>query len=165
MPGTPRYRGLRRTTTRSALLAAAEELFGLRGFAGVSVDEITARAGVAKGTFYNHFADKADLAHHLALEIRAGMRERIGTPLPSGLHLVAGELDAAIAWSSLAICVSGRATGSTVRCCSHRPNPTPSTAAAVPTEARVKGTGRRPRAPNSITSATAHITVSTAALV
>jgi AcrR family transcriptional regulator len=78
MPGTPRYRGLRRTTTRSALLAAAEELFGLRGFAGVSVDEITARAGVAKGTFYNHFADKADLAHHLALEIRAGMRERIG---------------------------------------------------------------------------------------
>ena len=79
MPGTPRYRGLRRTTTRSALLAAAEELFGLRGFSGVSVDEITARAGVAKGTFYNHFADKADLAHHLALEIRAGMRERIGT--------------------------------------------------------------------------------------
>ncbi|MFN7323958.1 MAG: TetR/AcrR family transcriptional regulator, partial [Sphingomonadales bacterium] len=59
-------------------MGAAEELFGLRGFANVSVDEITARAGVAKGTFYNHFADKADIANHIALEIRTGLRERIG---------------------------------------------------------------------------------------
>ncbi|NDE01211.1 MAG: TetR/AcrR family transcriptional regulator [Gammaproteobacteria bacterium] len=79
MPKKPRYRGIRRTATRDALMAAAEELFGLQGFADVSVDEITARAGVAKGSFYNHFTDKADLAHHLALEIRAGMREQIGT--------------------------------------------------------------------------------------
>jgi lipid-A-disaccharide synthase len=35
------------------------------------------------------------------------VRERIGTPLPSGLHLVSGDLDAAIRWSSLALCVSG----------------------------------------------------------
>lgn len=59
-------------------MVAAEELFGLRGFANVSVDEITARAGVAKGTFYNHFADKADMANHIALEIRTGLKERIG---------------------------------------------------------------------------------------
>jgi AcrR family transcriptional regulator len=78
MPSTPRYRGLRRTANRTALMGAAEELFGLRGFANVSVDEITARAGVAKGTFYNHFADKADMANHIALEIRTGLRERIG---------------------------------------------------------------------------------------
>ena len=51
MPGTPRYRGLRRTANRDALLGAAEELFGIRGFGNVSIDEITARAGVAKGTF------------------------------------------------------------------------------------------------------------------
>lgn len=78
MPGMPRYRGLRRTANRPALMGAAEELFGLRGFANVSIDEITARAGVAKGTFYNHFADKADIANHIALEIRTGLRERIG---------------------------------------------------------------------------------------
>lgn len=59
-------------------MSAAEELFRLRGFANVSIDEITARAGVAKGTFYNHFADKADIANHIALEIRTGLRERIG---------------------------------------------------------------------------------------
>ena len=78
MPGTPRYRGLRRTVNRLALMGAAEELFGLRGFANVSVDEITARAGVAKGTFYNHFSDKAEMANQIALEIRTGLRERIG---------------------------------------------------------------------------------------
>lgn len=78
MPEMPRYRGLRRTPNRAALMGAAEELFGLRGFANVSIDEITARAGVAKGTFYNHFADKADIANHIALEIRTGLRERIG---------------------------------------------------------------------------------------
>lgn len=78
MLGMPRYRGLRRTANRPALMGAAEELFGLRGFANVSIDEITARAGVAKGTFYNHFADKADIANHIALEIRTGLRERIG---------------------------------------------------------------------------------------
>ncbi len=78
MPRMPRYRGLRRTANRPALMGAAEELFGLRGFANVSIDEITARAGVAKGTFYNHFADKADIANHIALEIRTGLRERIG---------------------------------------------------------------------------------------
>ena len=78
MPGTPRYRGLRRTASRQALLDAAEELIGRRGFAGVSVDEITARAGVAKGTFYNHFADKADVANLIARGIRDELRALIG---------------------------------------------------------------------------------------
>lgn len=40
-------------------------------------------------------------------ELLEMIRERVGTPLPSGLHLVAGELDAAIQWSSIAVCVSG----------------------------------------------------------
>jgi len=40
-------------------------------------------------------------------DLRARVRERIRGPLPSGLYLVAGELDAAITWCDLAICVSG----------------------------------------------------------
>lgn len=79
MPGKPRYRGLRRTANREALLGAAEDLFGRHGFGAVSVDEIVARAGVAKGTFYNHFADKEDLAANLALVIRQAVRDRIAT--------------------------------------------------------------------------------------
>lgn len=83
MPGTPRYRGLRRTANREALLGAAEELFGQHGFGAISVDEIVARAGVAKGTFYNHFADKADLAASLAIGIRHAVRERIAKIKPA----------------------------------------------------------------------------------
>jgi AcrR family transcriptional regulator len=72
------YRGLRRTLSRNALLGAAVELIGTHGFANVSIDEIVARAGVAKGTFYNHFKDKHDIAHHVALGIRHEIRDRIG---------------------------------------------------------------------------------------
>lgn len=58
-------------------MLAAEELFGARAASGVSVDEIVARAGVAKGTFYNHFASKEDLGRELALAIRLEVRDRI----------------------------------------------------------------------------------------
>jgi AcrR family transcriptional regulator len=71
------YRGLRRTLSRDALLGAAVELIGTRGFAAVAIDDIVARAGVAKGTFYNHFKDKPDIAHHVALGIRHEIRDRI----------------------------------------------------------------------------------------
>ena len=49
MPRSQKYRGLRRTANRRAIMDAAEELFGLHGFMAVSVDEVTARAGVAGG--------------------------------------------------------------------------------------------------------------------
>src|SRR5205085_89495 len=41
--------------TRTALLAAARELFGANGYPATSLDEIAARAGVTKGAFYHHF--------------------------------------------------------------------------------------------------------------
>lgn len=72
-----RYRGLRRTLSRDALLGAAVELIGTRGFAAVSIDDIVASAGVVKGTFYNHFDDKQDIAHHVALGIRHEIRDWI----------------------------------------------------------------------------------------
>ena len=75
----PGYRGLRQTQNRKALLAAAEELFGASGSGAVSVDDIVARAGVAKGTFYNHFRDKDDIAAQIALAIRHEIRDRIAT--------------------------------------------------------------------------------------
>lgn len=44
------------------LIVAASELFYRRGFQAVSVDEITALAGVTKMSLYRHFASKDDLA-------------------------------------------------------------------------------------------------------
>jgi AcrR family transcriptional regulator len=47
--------------TRSALVAAARELFGAQGYAGTSLEEIVNRAGVTKGALYHHFSDKEAL--------------------------------------------------------------------------------------------------------
>lgn len=47
--------------TRSALLEAAATLFGQQGYAGTSVEEIVAAAGVTKGALYHHFSDKETL--------------------------------------------------------------------------------------------------------
>lgn len=48
----------RSEATRGRLLAAAWRLFGARGYAATSIDDIARRAGVTKGAFYHHFDDK-----------------------------------------------------------------------------------------------------------
>jgi len=53
--------GRQAITARERLLEAAYELFSTRGVRGVGVDELIARAGVAKATFYKHFSSKNDL--------------------------------------------------------------------------------------------------------
>jgi AcrR family transcriptional regulator len=52
----------RRESTRRGLVEAARKLFDRKGFEGASVDEIVRTADVAKGTFYQHFESKADIA-------------------------------------------------------------------------------------------------------
>jgi AcrR family transcriptional regulator len=47
--------------TRAALVGAARDLFGARGYAETSVDEVVARAGVTKGAVYHHFEGKEGL--------------------------------------------------------------------------------------------------------
>ncbi len=47
--------------TREALLLAARELFGMRGYTETSLDEIVRTAGVTKGALYHHFAGKEEL--------------------------------------------------------------------------------------------------------
>lgn len=46
---------------RDAIVAAALEEFAERGFAATRLDDVAARAGVAKGTIYLHFKDKEQL--------------------------------------------------------------------------------------------------------
>lgn len=48
-------------TGRERLVAAAIELFYRHGFGAVGIDQVIARAGVTKSTFYKHFEGKDDL--------------------------------------------------------------------------------------------------------
>jgi len=67
----------RRTRNRDAILSAAESLFGARGIEAVSIDEIALAADLAKGTVYNHFADKDALAAEIAAQARADGEARV----------------------------------------------------------------------------------------
>lgn len=54
-------RETKKRAVRKALYEAAVQLIERDGYDAVSVDQIVAIAGVAKGTFFNHFPGKADL--------------------------------------------------------------------------------------------------------
>jgi len=51
--------------TRERLLDLAQEAVLAKGFAGTSIDEIIAAAGITKSGFFYHFRDKNDLARAL----------------------------------------------------------------------------------------------------
>lgn len=54
----PGRRQRRRSEVHDRLMAAAMRLFGERGFAATTVEDITDAADVAKGTFFNYFPTK-----------------------------------------------------------------------------------------------------------
>lgn len=76
-PATEEPLSRRRAKTRAALVGAARALFASRGVDAVTIDEIVVAADVAKGTFYNHFADKDALARAVARSVRADLEEMV----------------------------------------------------------------------------------------
>jgi len=74
----------RRQTARSAdttraLLISARALFGNRGYAAVSMNDIVAQAGVTKGAVYHHFRDKRALLRAVVAELEAEIADEIRT--------------------------------------------------------------------------------------
>jgi AcrR family transcriptional regulator len=53
------------TDARARILSSAIDLFADRGFDATSVNQVIARAGVAKGGFYHHFASKEALLYEV----------------------------------------------------------------------------------------------------
>lgn len=56
--------------TRAVLIDAGLDLLVDRPIDAIPIDDLVARAGVAKGSFFNHFADKHDFAAAVAAKVR-----------------------------------------------------------------------------------------------
>jgi AcrR family transcriptional regulator len=73
----PNRRERRKLATRQALIDATNDLLASRSMDALSVDEIAMQADVAKGTFYNYFADKDTLAREIASDVRTRIESEI----------------------------------------------------------------------------------------
>jgi AcrR family transcriptional regulator len=97
-------RAERRSQTRAALLDAAARVFVDRGFAGASVEAITAEAGYTRGAFYSNFSSKEELFVALLQEggfefARSVAREGAGmTPREVGARAAAVHRHPAAEW-------------------------------------------------------------------
>lgn len=78
-PGIGR-RERHRQDVRGRLFHAAIELFGVRGFTATTVEDITERADVGKGTFFNYFPSK----EHLMMAYSDGRVDKIRAALEKG---------------------------------------------------------------------------------
>jgi AcrR family transcriptional regulator len=87
-------RAERNEETRRRLFDAATKVVGKFGYAEASVARITELAGVAQGTFYNHFGNRQELLDQLLPTIGIDMvhfiRERAGPEMPAAEREMAG---------------------------------------------------------------------------
>lgn len=67
--------------TREALIAAARDLFGARGYAETSLDAIVAAAAVTKGALYHHFSGKEQLFGAVFEQVKRELSSQIAPAL------------------------------------------------------------------------------------
>lgn len=64
------YTKTHKNKTRERILHSSFRLFAMKGFKGVTIDELMNKCGLTRGAFYAHFASKAEL-YREALKFRA----------------------------------------------------------------------------------------------
>jgi AcrR family transcriptional regulator len=72
-------RELTKAQNRRAILDAACEVFTEMGYDGASIRDVIRRTGLASGTFYNYFPDKAAVFHAVLEERTNELRLRLRT--------------------------------------------------------------------------------------
>jgi AcrR family transcriptional regulator len=93
-------------TARDALIDATKQLLSSRGFEATSPAAIQQAANVGQGSFYHHFAGKADLANAALSDLARDMCEEFDQLESSGPRLVDAYLE--VPRNSLAGCRIGR---------------------------------------------------------
>ncbi|WP_457298607.1 TetR/AcrR family transcriptional regulator [Phyllobacterium sp. P5_D12] len=63
--------------TRAKLIQAARKAFAANGYAGASMDDLTAEAGLTRGALYHNFGDKKGLLQAVIDQIDAEMLARM----------------------------------------------------------------------------------------
>jgi AcrR family transcriptional regulator len=76
-PEAPDRGARRRARTRERLTAAALELVAEKGVAGLRINEITERADVGLGSFYNHFDSKDEIVEAVVEETITVLAETV----------------------------------------------------------------------------------------
>ncbi|MBT2481745.1 TetR/AcrR family transcriptional regulator [Streptomyces sp. ISL-94] len=69
---------------RNLLYESALALFAEQGYEGTTIDQITERADVARGTFFNHFQRKEDLVSSWAQQRKEQLIAQMAESLASG---------------------------------------------------------------------------------
>lgn len=67
----------RAARTRAALIAAGFDLLAAKPIDAIPIDEVVTRAGVAKGSFFNHFTDKQAFAEAIASDVRLQLEDQV----------------------------------------------------------------------------------------
>ena len=71
----------RSAATIDAIVSAARKLFMTRGFEDVSIDDIAAAAGIAKGGVYHHFATKQLIFEVVLDRVQGGLASQLNSRL------------------------------------------------------------------------------------
>ncbi|MFF0146373.1 TetR family transcriptional regulator [Amycolatopsis sulphurea] len=80
----------RSNSTRAALIKAARELFGTRGYHDVPTEEITRTAGVTRGALYHHFSDKQGLFRAVVVEVERELTAEVAASMTGQDDLLGG---------------------------------------------------------------------------
>jgi AcrR family transcriptional regulator len=81
MTTTPTRSDRRRARTRQQLTDAARSLIAEKGVEGLRIQEITERADVALGSFYNHFESKEELVEEVVADTIQALAEAMVEPM------------------------------------------------------------------------------------
>lgn len=89
--------------TRGKLIRAARRAFAAHGYAGASMDDLTAEAGLTRGALYHNFGGKEGLLQAVIAEIDAEMLVRMRAARDRAKTRWQGLLDESVAYIEMAL--------------------------------------------------------------